>query len=88
VLRYIRRASFGCEKGEREGGRPPELRCGGSSFFCGFARFCENFAFGADPVFERVAGSTVAFEVDFVSALRDFFLRGKFLGGEGFTFCR
>jgi len=48
----------------------------------------EHFAFGADPVFERVAGSAVAFEIDFVGALRDFLLRGKFLGGGGFTFRR
>jgi len=65
-----------------------KLGCGGGGFFGGFARFRENFAFGANPVFERIAGSAVALEIDFVSALRNLFLRGKFLGGWSFTFRR
>ncbi len=75
-------------KSERQAGRLPESGRDAGGFFGGFARFCENFAFGANPVFERVTRSTVAFEVDFVGALRDFFLRGKFFDRGGFTFRR
>jgi len=57
-------------------------------FFGGFARFLEDFAFGADPVFQGIAGSAVALEVDFIGALRDFFLWGKFFGGRRITFRR
>lgn len=74
--------------GVQEGRRQPGLCCDGGRFLGGFASFLEQLAFGADPIFERVAGGAVAFEVNFVGALRDFLLRRKFFGGEGVAFRR
>jgi hypothetical protein len=64
----------------------PGLSSDRVGFLGGFARFLEKLAFGADPVFERVAGGAVALKIDFIGALRDLLLRGKFFGGGGFTF--
>ena len=57
-----------------------------SGFLGGLAGFLKKLAFGADPVFERIAGSALALKINFISALGDFFLGGKFFGGRGFTF--
>jgi len=64
-----------------------KLGCGGG-FLRRFAGLLQDFVFGADPIFEGVAGSAVALELDFVGALRDLLSRGKFLGGWGFSFRR
>ena len=61
---------------------------GRGGLFGGFAGLLEDFALGADPVFQGVAGSAVALEIDFVGALRDFLLRGRFFGGGRFALRR
>lgn len=65
-----------------------KLGCGGGGFLGRFAGLMQDFVFGADPIFEGVAGSAIALEIDFVGALRDFLLRGKFFGGGRFAFRR
>jgi hypothetical protein len=46
----------------------------------------QDFVFGAYPIFEGVAWSAVALEIDFVGAHLDLLLRGKFFDGWGFAF--
>jgi len=54
---------------------------GAGRLACRFAVFLGEFAFGADPVFERIAGSAIALEKNFVGADLNFFGCGMLLGG-------
>lgn len=62
--------------------------CDGGVFLGGPTCLLQDFALCADPVFQRIAWSAIALEIEFVSALRDFFLRGKLFGGGRFALRR
>ena len=74
------------EESEREICRRWKLGCGGNGFLRRFAGLLQDFVFGADPIFQGVAWSAVALEIDFVGAQLDLLLRGKFFDGWGFAF--